>query len=397
MSPSLRTIVLSAAVSFSVALGTVAALKPASSTLIPPAAFGGDTANIMHTASRDIAAEESSVIATIERAEPAVVSVIIRKDIPVTRIRRQETPFGYFDFPQIDRDETQSREVGGGTAFFVSKDGLLMTNKHVVSDEQADYSVLLNDGRELDATVVARDPLTDIALIKVSGNNFPALAISPNDHPSLGQTAIAIGNALGEFSNTVSVGVVSGLQRSIVAGGRIGGDTERLSRIIQTDAAINEGNSGGPLLGLDGTVIGMNTAVATGAQNIGFALPAVNLRRALESFEKNGKILRPYIGVRYTLVTPELQKLNNLQVDHGMLIQRGETPADLAVIPGSPADKAGLRENDIILSIDGKELNEDYLLSDAIAGRGPGETLTLGVSSQGKERFVSVTLEEWKQ
>lgn len=394
MTSALRTVLLSAVVSLCVTAGTIAALRPSAAATVPSGAFGGDAAPVV---TRDVAEEESSVVDVIRRAEPAVVSVIISKDLPVTRLRRQATPFGTFDVPLLDPSTTQRREIGGGTAFFVSSDGLLMTNRHVVSDDSADYSVLLNDGRELDATVVARDPLTDIALLKVNGSGFPALALSPAAEASLGQTAIAIGNALGEFRNTVSVGVVSGLQRSIVAGERMGGESERLSRIIQTDAAINEGNSGGPLVGLDGTVIGMNTAVASGAQNIGFALPAGTLRRALESYQKNGRILRPYIGVRYAIVTPELQKANNLSVDHGMLIQRGETADELAVIPSSPADKAGLRENDILLAADGAKLTEDNTLADVVSGKAPGQAITFTVLSQGKEKTVTVTLEEWKE
>lgn len=396
MLSTFRTVLLSAVVSLAVTAGTFAALShgaaPSRST-VPPPSYGGSPV----TLARDVSAEESSVVGAIGTAEPAVVSVIISRDLPVTRMYRRQTPFGSFEVPEPDQNNLQRRQVGGGTAFFVSADGLLLTNKHVVDDDKAEYTVLLNDGRELAARIVARDPLTDIALLKVDGSGFPFLQLAPGDELHLGQTAIAIGNALGEFRNTVSVGVLSGLQRSIIAGTRFGGDGERLTRILQTDAAINEGNSGGPLVDLSGRVIGMNTAVATGAQNIGFALPVSDLRRALSSYAAHGKILRPYVGVRYIPVTEELRKANNLSADHGVLLQRGENATDVAVIPGSPADKAGLRENDIILEADGEKLTEDYGLADAIGRKLPGDALTLKVLSAGKEKTVTVTLEEWKE
>lgn len=231
--------------------------------------------------------DENRVIDTVRRSEPAVASVIVTEDIPKMEIVRDER----FLFPRVRQNGTQRAEVGGGTAFFVSSDGLLMTNRHVVADESADYSVLLNDGRTLEARVVARDPENDVALLRVDGSDFPFLTIAEADDLRLGQTAIAIGNSLGEFRNTVSVGVVSGLQRSITAGNRFVG-TERLDEIIQTDAAINEGNSGGPLLDSRGNVIGMNTAMANNGQNIGFALAARDLRYALDSYREHGDIVR---------------------------------------------------------------------------------------------------------
>jgi len=354
--------------------------------------------------------QEDLIVQTVKRAEPAVVSVIITKDLPKLEQVYQDTPLGN-DFglpndpffrqfmmriPQMRQNGTQKTEVGGGTAFFVTSDGLLMTNKHVVEDSAAEYTILLNDGRKLPATVVARDSVNDIALLQVKGSGFSALSIDPNDQVDLGQTAITIGNALGEFRNTVSVGVVSGLQRSITAGGP-GGDSEKLDQIIQTDAAINSGNSGGPLLSSRGEVIGMNTAVSSVGQNIGFALPARELRRVLASFQKNGRIVRPYIGVRYVPVTQDLKDRNKLSVDYGVLVMRGATPADLAVIPGSPADKAGIVENDIILEADGIKLTPSVSFQQIITAKAPGDTVTLKVLSKGSEKTVTVTLEELKE
>jgi S1-C subfamily serine protease len=210
----------------------------------------------------------------------------------------------------------------------------------------------------------------------------------------LGQQVIAIGNSLGEFKNTVSVGVISGLSRTITAGDQFGGGTEELRSIIQTDAAINQGNSGGPLLDANGNVIGMNTAIAQGAQNIGFAIPAQELKRALASYQKNGRIVRPYLGVRYVPITKELKEKNHLAYDEGVLIIRGDDATDLAVIPGSPADKAGLEENDIILEIDGVKLTDDTSLATIIRGKSAGDTVKLKISHHGEEKTVTVTLEE---
>jgi serine protease Do len=351
-----------------------------------------------------ISSQEELITQTVRRADPAVVSVIITKDLPkLTQVYEDVLPDNPFfrgfsvQIPRLQQQGTEKREVGGGTAFFVSADGLLMTNKHVVSDEKAEYTILLNDGTRLSARVAALDPVNDIALLKVSGKDFTALPIAQNDDIQLGQTAITIGNALGEFRNTVSVGVVSGLQRSITAGDAGGGGSERLDQIIQTDAAINSGNSGGPLLSSNGEVIGMNTAVSSVGQNIGFALPARELRRVLSSYQKNGRIVRPFIGVRYAPVTPELKEKNKLTVDYGVLILRGEQPADLAVMPGSPADKAGILENDIILEADGQKLTSGVSLQQIIVNKSVGDTITLRVLSKGKEKTVTVKLEEWEE
>ncbi len=358
---------------------------------------------------QSVVRQEDQVVDTVKRVEPAVVSVIITKDLPKVQRSQSMDDFPFNDpffrqfgiqVPLQQQDQgaggTVNREVGGGSAFFVSSDGLLMTNKHVVDDENAQYTVLLNDGKKVTAKVVGMDPLTDIALLKIDGSSYPYLQIASSDDVNLGQTAIAIGNALGEFRNTVSVGVISGLQRSITAGGSLGGNVEHLDQILQTDAAINEGNSGGPLLNSLGYVIGMNTAVAGDGQNIGFALPAKELRRVLENYEKNGRIVRPYIGVRYIPITAELKQANKLPYDYGMLVAAGQNTNDLAVIPGSPADKAGIVENDIILEADGQKLSQDNSLQQIIGGKSVGDTVTFKVYHKGSQKTVTVTLEEMK-
>lgn len=352
---------------------------------------------------------DGAVVDTVKRAQPAVVSIIITKDVPVVERFFESVPgpsspfdnfFGFpqFEFrvPQLRQRGTQKQEIGGGSGFLVSADGMIVTNRHVVSDEEADYTVFTNDGKKHEARVVARDPANDIAIIKIEGSNFSFLEFGNSDQLQVGQTAIAIGNALSEFRNTVSVGVVSGLARSIVAGDNFG-QAEQLEQVIQTDAAINPGNSGGPLLNLAGQVIGVNVAVAQGSENIGFALPANTVNTVVDSVKQTGKIVRPFLGVRYVQITPVLKERNRLSVDYGVLVSRGETAEDLAVVPGSPADKAGIREGDIILEVDGTRLTEDTSLAAIIRTKKVGDTVRLKLLSQGSEREVTATLTEVPQ
>lgn len=357
---------------------------------------------------RDHIAAESPIVRTVSQAKDSVVSVIVTKDVPKMERYFESLPFsndpfdGFFgmpfnfQMPRMRQNGTERREVGGGTAFFVTGDGLLLTNKHVVDDPDAEYTVFLNDGRKLQAKVAGRDPTNDVALLKVEGTGFVPLELAVTDEPILGETVVAIGNALGEFRNTVSVGVISGLRRSIVAGG-MGAQREQLSSIIQTDAAINQGNSGGPLLDLEGKVVGMNTAVAGGAQNIAFAIPAGDLRRSLQSYQTNGRIVRPYLGVRFAPIDEAMKNANKLETDTGVIVVRGEARTELAVVPGSPADKAGLRENDIIVEVDGQVIDSEHPLNALVQRRQPGDRITLTIIRQGKRQNVTVTLDEWKE
>ena len=262
----------------------------------------------------------------VKEVSPAVVSIIISKYVPVYE-QGYYNPFGEnspFDIriPILKQKGTKLQEVGGGTGFVVSSDGLIATNKHVVLDDEAEYTVLTNDGKKYSAKVVDRDPLQDIAIIKIDANDLPILKLGNSDNLEIGQTVIAIGNALGEFRNTVSSGIISGLLRTITAGG--GGMSEQLEDIIQTDAAINPGNSGGPLLNLNGEVIGMNTAVVQGAENIGFAVPINKVKRDIVDIKTKGKIIYAFLGVRYVLVTKAIAETNKLPVDYGALITKGD-------------------------------------------------------------------------
>ena len=334
--------------------------------------------------------EESNVINAVTKANPAVISIVITKDVPTYEQYFQN--FGGFSIPQQKQNGTEKQEIGGGSGFFVTANGYIVTNNHVVEDTTASYTVITNDGKKYDAKVLAKDSTLDVAVLKIDGTGFKYLTFANSDELKLGQSAIAIGNALAEFQNSISMGIISGLARSITAGTGTTGASEQLDGVIQTDAAINPGNSGGPLLDINGNVIGVNVAIENGAENIGFALPGNMVKTIADSVIKNGEIIKPYLGVRYMQITDSVKKANNLSVDHGVLVSRGETTADLAVIPGSPADKAGIVENDIILEIDGVVLDSDKSLASIIRQKQINQTITLKIIHKGDEKEVKVTL-----
>jgi serine protease Do len=349
--------------------------------------------------------EDSLIIDLVEKSSPAVVSIVATKDVP--KVRNVGSfggfPFFFFQDPLRSSDEqgdssgdpTEKRRVGSGTGFLVSEDGMIVTNKHVVSDESAEYTVLLDGGKEYQAIVLARDPAHDLAVIKIEGSGFQTIGLGDSDSIKVGQTVIAIGNSLGEFSNSVSRGIISGLGRSVTAGTGFGG-AETLTDIIQTDAAINPGNSGGPLLDVAGRVIGINVAVAQGAQSVGFAIPVNQIRRTVEDVKATGKISTPYIGVRYAILDEAAQKENSLPFAYGAIVLRGTKPTEFAVIPGSPADKVGIVENDIILEIDGTKIDTEHPLGNIIAKYRPGDEVMLKLWQKGENKDVKVTLEERK-
>ncbi|MBY0310341.1 trypsin-like peptidase domain-containing protein [Patescibacteria group bacterium] len=335
----------------------------------------------------------------VSRVNDSVVSIVVTKDVPVyERYYEEFNPWGGwgggFAIPRVRENGVEEQEVGGGSGFIVSSDGMVVTNRHVVNDTEARYSVITTSGESYPVEVLALDTQLDIAILKIS--ELPAnvylepLIFGDSTSLRLGESVVAIGNALAEFQNSVSVGVVSGLSRSIVATDGFG-ESEALSEVIQTDAAINPGNSGGPLLNLAGEVVGVNVATSRGADNIAFALPAHVVRDVVESVKETGAIVRPFLGVRYVTVSQELQEVNNLSVDYGALVARGERPEALAVMPGSPADRAGLRENDIILNIDGEDLRGRDLAT-ILRGKKVGQSISLTILSQGQERVITLVL-----
>lgn len=351
--------------------------------------------------------EESAVVSSVEKASPSVVSIIISKDVPKMQDFFSDpfgldpffSPFGSGQQNNGNGGNTdngagsQKQEIGGGSGFIATSDGLIVTNKHVVSEQGADYTVMTNDGKKYDAQVMAVDPTNDVAILKINASGLPVLALGDSSGLKIGQTVIAIGNSLGEFRNTVSKGIISGLKRNVTAGDGLG-QSESLSEVIQTDAAINPGNSGGPLLNINGQVIGINVAMAQGAENIGFALPIDIVKKDIDSVKSKGKIVQPYVGIRYIPVTDQIQKQNNLPYNYGALIVRGQQVTDFAVVPGSPADKAGITENDIILEINGVKIDGTHQFSDQIAKFNVGDTVTLKIWHKGEEKTVQVKLEE---
>jgi len=346
-----------------------------------------------------------SVVGVVDKVGSAVVSIVATKDLPVFE---QEfiNPFGNDDFfsqffgpfqPQIPQQEqkgTEKREVAGGTGFIVSSDGLIVTNRHVVDIEGAEYTVITNKNERYSAQLLAKDPVEDLAILKINKTGLPTVELGNSDEIKVGQSVVAIGNALGEFQNTVSVGVVAGLNRTINIPGQNGQRGETIAGAIQTDAAINPGNSGGPLLNLKGEVIGINTAIVVGSQNIGFAIPVNKARRDLNSINSAGKISYPYLGVRYVLVNEDIQKEQNLTVSYGALILKGTGSQDPAIMPGSPAESAGLKEGDVILELNGQKVDFDNSLAALVQKRQIGETVTLKVLSDGIEKTINVTLAE---
>lgn len=345
---------------------------------------------------------EQAIIDVVKEASPSVVSIIISKNLPVYQ-EQLVNPFGNspdfgmpFDIkvPQYVQKGTKNQEVGAGSGFIVSKDGLIVTNKHVVSDKTASYTVLTNDGKKYTAKVLALDPVKDLAVIKIEDDKeFPSIKLGDSSGIQIGQGAIAIGNSLGEFKNTVSVGVISGLGRTINAADQGGGFSETLEDIIQTDAAINLGNSGGPLLNLKGEVIGINTATAEGAQTIGFAIPINLAKKDIDQIIKTNKIVYPFLGVRYALVDDEIKQKYNLSVDYGALVLPGKS-GEPSVTPDSAAKKAGIKEKDVILEFNGEKITQDNSITKIIQKYNPGDKVTLKVLRDGKEMDIDIVLGE---
>ncbi len=344
---------------------------------------------------------EQAIMDSVKEVSPAVVSIVISKDVPIIERRIEE--FGPFEIEVPEQKGFEKQEIGGGTGFIVTEDGLVLTNKHVVLDEEAEYTVFFKNGDKYPAKVLAKDPFQDIAILKiaqeervdeegrVTKETFPVVKLGDSNNLEMGQTVIAIGNALGEFKNTVSVGVVSGLGRTVTASG--GDFVETLEDVIQTDAAINRGNSGGPLLNLSKEVIGINTAMVTQAQSIGFAIPINKARRDIEQVKEQGEIVYPFLGVRYVMINEEVKEIEELSVDYGALIVSGQE-GETAIVEDSAADKAGLREEDIILRLDGEKLTEENTLSSLIRSFKPGNRVTFRILRDSREFDLDIVLGE---
>lgn len=323
--------------------------------------------------SQQVVLEESSAITgVVEKLSPSVVN-----------IQTSQTTLDAFGQP------TESIS-GQGSGIIISSSGLILTNKHVVGESSAGISIITSDGREFkNAKVLARDPLNDLAYLKVNASGLSAAQLGDSDRAQVGQRVVAIGNALGEFSNTVTSGIVSGVGRPISASnGNF--ETELLDGLIQTDAAINPGNSGGPLVNIQGQVIGINTAVAGNAENIGFAIPVNQAKSGIASIEKSGRLVKPFLGVRFVPLDAEVAARDKLPVTAGAWLKsRGSQPA---IIPRSPAAKASLKEGDIITHLNGEPINAQRSLTTLIGQHQAGDTVELTVRRGPEELKISVQL-----
>ena len=344
--------------------------------------------------------EESATISVVDHVAPAVVNIVVKKprgSLPSSTFSGNfflMSPF--LVGPELTEEQAKELvEVSSGTGFFVSEDGYLLTNRHVVEQTGATYFIVTNDGEEIEAQLVDVDPFQDVAILKVEGQSFPKVTLGDSDAIRIGQTVIAIGNTLSEFRNTVTKGVISGINRRVTAGNAM--NAEVIEEAIQTDAAINPGNSGGPLINLLGQVIGINTAVSFQGESIAFAIPINQAKRAIDDVREHGRIVRPWLGVRYVLVMPDEQAEVNYEYDIGALVVSGDGPDEVAVFEGSPADNAGIREKDIIIAVDGENLSQDRALAEVISAFRPGDTIKIKVLREGVLFETDVELAEYSE
>ena len=318
---------------------------------------------------RTIVQEENAIISVVDKVSPSVVAIGVSKKVI--------NPLNPFNIPQ-----TQDNTIG--TGFVVSERGIIVTNKHVVADTDRRYMIITNDDQKYDVRRIYRDPILDLAVIEVDASGLKPLQMGDSSKLQVGQTVIAIGNALGRFTNTVTTGIVSGLGRRVVAGDPFSGSVESLDNLIQTDAAINPGNSGGPLLNSAGQVIGVNVATTEGAQNIGFAIPINAVKSIIDEFVTKGTVSRPYLGIRYVFVARDLAILN--EIPQGAYIQE--------VLTNGPAHNAGVKYGDIITKINGQTIDSEGKVSEIVAGSKIGDRLELEVWRDGKILTPSVVLED---
>lgn len=313
--------------------------------------------------------EDSAVIDAVSKASPAVVSVVAK----VT----QFSP---------GQGVVQS-EQGIGTGFIVRSDGVILTNNHVVSDRSIAYTVVTKDQKTYPVKKIDYDPAIDFAILKVDAKGLATVQLGDSDSLKAGQTVVAIGNALGMFDNTVTVGVVSGIGRVVTASSSLGVSQETLANVIQTDAALNPGNSGGPLLDLSGNVVGINFATTTSAQNIGFVIPINRVKGVLDQYLATGKIVRPFLGIGYLTVDEATALIQSLP--QGAYIRQ--------VVSGSPAEKAGLEVGDVVTKFGDVALKDGSTLASGISKYKVGQTVEMEVWRDGKTLKLKATLTEAPQ
>ena len=336
--------------------------------------------------------EKSPIVKTVKKVMPAVVTITISKYLPMLKnpfSQPEKGTKGVFMMPK----EKKQIAIGGGSGFIIDSSGTILTNRHVIEDPKAKYVIVLEE-KEYDVNILAKDPINDVAVLKIDGKNLPTLKMGDSSKLELGETVIAIGNALGTFQNTVSRGVVSGLSREITASGNLDGRIQRLRGLIQTDAAINPGNSGGPLVNAAGEVIGINAAMIFGAENVGFAIPINTAKKDLEDIKKYGRIRCPFLGVRYLLLNREIKEKYNLSNSEGALIISETAPDGQAIIPGSPAEKVGLKAGDTIIRIEDEIVCPKNPVEDILQRLKIGQVISLNIIRDKKEIRLKVEVGE---
>lgn len=326
------------------------------------------------------------VTAVVDKVGPAVVRINSSRTVTTQVPEVFRDPF-FRDFfgSQLPRQPQRQIERGTGSGFIISADGRILTNAHVV-DGADTVSVILKDGRKYQGKVLGKDPVTDVAVVKIEANNLPAVALGNSERLKPGEWAIAIGNPLG-LDNTVTTGIISATGRSSSA---ITGDPDKRVSFIQTDAAINPGNSGGPLLNARGEVIGMNTAILQGAQGLGFAIPINTAQRISQQLIAKGKVEHAYLGIQMAELTPELKQNINSDPNSGLTVDQDSGVLVIKVMPNSPAAKAGLRAGDVIHKIDGQAVKSANAVQQAVENSSVGQQMRIGLHRNGQNINLAV-------
>jgi serine protease Do len=324
--------------------------------------------------------DQDATIMAIKKIKPAVVSIIVYNE---------NSALNYDLSTGSSSVQKEKVQKGSGTGFLISADGYILTNKHVadaVPENTGSFRIMLNSGKEYYAQLIGKDPIYDLAILKIFDKNLPFVELGNSDKLEIGTTVMAIGNTLGRYQNSATKGIVSGLGRSIIAGDQSGND-ESLDNLIQTDAEINPGNSGGPLIDLKGRVVGIDVAIDTSGNSIGFAIPINDAVPIIKSVREKNQIIRPKLGIMYMMITPEMARDNKLPRDNGAWVKSNDITVS-AVLAGSAADKAGIKDGDIIFEIDGIKLTSGKSLLSIVQKYKPGQKV--GFKIQRGDKIFSV-------
>ncbi len=372
-----------------IALAVVSLLIGAAGLAFGIIAFFGNnqSSNSTETVSADgyysgnsVEFEDTSIASIVSKVTPAVVSIISE-----TRSSGYSLFFG------------SGTSQSAGTGMIVSSDGYVLTNKHVIEGASKVQVVTSSGDTYDDVDIVGEDPLNDVAYLKINGaKDLPTITLGDSKSIAVGQPVLAIGNALGVYQNSVTQGIISGTGRSVTASDSNGSNSETLTDMLQTDAAINPGNSGGPLVNAAGDVIGINTAVSTSANGLGFAIPISATKGMLKRIMEDGKAERAYLGLTYIAVTAEVAKEAKLSVTHGAYIYNNSSRSGEAIVKNGPADKAGIKTGDVITKVGNIEVGRAGSISTLIGEYKVGDTVQLTYVRDGKENTTKVTLEAYK-